>query len=111
MPQVTMHGAPHVAVRPGDRSRVVDALCPSAGRAWWIETGETTSTITNETMRPGPVEVKAGDRSRVVDAFRLSEGSAWWVKTGDTDLSIANETMQPEPVRVKTSCPLSLVHV
>src|SRR5437773_1875002 len=104
-----MNGATHVAVRPGDRSRVVDALCPSAGRAWWIETGETTSTITNETMRPGPVEVKAGDRSRVVDAFRLSEGSAWWIKTGDTAPPIANETMNNAPSVGVSSCDGSCV--
>ena len=61
---------------PGDRSCVVDAECLGERRAWWIETGETTSTITNETMRPGPVEVKAGDRSRLVDALCPSAGTA-----------------------------------
>src|SRR5437773_5477152 len=87
-------------VRPSDLSSLVDARRDGARRAWWVETGERTPRIANETVTAHPVGVRPGDLSPVVIACCEGTARAWYVENGDRALRIANESVTNESAGV-----------
>src|SRR5439155_24487530 len=99
-----MRVSPLVGVSPGDLSPIVDGSCPAAGRAWWVESGQSTPVIANETLSGHPPwcygrVVKSGGLSPIVDAFRHGDLiNAWCVESGDTTPRITHESMRASPL-------------